>query len=962
MCLTAWGDVAKQFYEAVLPPNGNYCAVGILNKRVVQTFHKTIEELIEKGEELKNDGRDAYFALATFNDPTAGRKATNAVDLRALFLDIDCGEGKPYVDKIAGGQALRSFIDKRSLPEPVVVDSGRGLHAYWPLREPLDASEWRQYGAMLKQSCINDAFAIDLSVPTDSARVLRMPDTLNFKEKPPLPVRLMTEIRLVDIKELAKGLDDVPLAAVDLHAAREFGVDEMTRKIAGDFPPTSFARIVSRSLKGDAGCRQIAHAVVNAESLEEPLWRAALSIAWRCTDAEVSIHKLSAPHPEYSQEDTLRKAENTRGPMTCAWYKQNYPQICEGCPHSITSPIQLGRKVDAAPITNGMTVVPTAPAPLVPPYPWPYFRPANGGVYRKDKDKDGNPIETKIYDYDLYTTSRYYDSDEHGEGDGELVTLHIASPQDGLRNFTVPIATILSKDKAREFLTKHGVVALNKQLDEIMAYFASSIRDLQRQSPATRMHNQMGWTPDLSRFVIGETEYSAQGAKFTPSSLATRAVTPFLHKKGSLEEWKKIVNFYAQPGMEAHALAVFFGFGAVLLKLIGGLEVLGATINLMSNKSGTGKTTAQMVVNSIFGHPNALLMRKNDTLAAKIQWLGMLNTLPATMDEVTNVSDEELSNLVYDIPQGRGRQRMESQSNKLRINKTSWSTFLITSSNSSLYDKLARLKSTPDGELRRLIELRISRPLNITKAESDEVFGKLQYNYGHAGPIFMNYVLNNTDRLRTFTLGVQTQLDRLLNNQQQDRYYSIIGACSIAAGHITKNIDLHNIPVDPIVNYLVTTLNGIQTDVLRPAADVGSIAMEALSSFISDNLPNALVVNGNRVGTTAPIARFLPRGPLRFRFEPDTGFIWIPTNIFKEYLTSRQIDVRSAISELTFAGYAVSASAVMKRITAGALEGLESSPVRCYQFHASVLGVDANAFEQIPAVASSAPADTSSGQ
>jgi uncharacterized protein (DUF927 family) len=84
---------------------------------------------------------------------------------------------------------------------------------------------------------------------------------------------------------------------------------------------------------------------------------------------------------------------------------------------------------------------------------------------------------------------------------------------------------------------------------------------------------------------------------------------------------------------------VFAGFGAPLLKLVGGVEVKGAVINLMSNKSGTGKTTAQMVVNSIFGHPSGLLMRKNDTTLAKMQWVGMLNTIAATMDEVTNMTD-----------------------------------------------------------------------------------------------------------------------------------------------------------------------------------------------------------------------------------------------------------------------------------------------------------------------------------
>jgi hypothetical protein len=948
VCSTAWGDVAKQFYEAVLPPTGTYCAVGILHKKVVHTFHSSFDELIKRGVELEHEGFNAYFALATFRDADAGRKATNTVELRSLFLDVDCGYGKPYRDKIAGGQALRAFIEKRGLPEPVVVDSGRGLHVYWPLTQALETPDWKQYGARLKQTCVNEGFSVDPVVPTDAARVLRMPDTKNFKDRSPLPVLLMTPVVAYDVEEVARCLDEVAAATIDLSAARAYGLDDLTKQIANrDFPPSAFSRIAARSLKG-TGCGQIKYALLEAETLEEPLWRAALSIAWQCTDAEVSIHKLSEGHPEYSFEETVKKAENTRGPMTCAWYKQNYPQHCEGCTHSITSPIQLGRKIDAAPVqANGQTVVPTAVIPVIPAYPWPYFRPATGGVYRKDKDKDGDPIEIKVYDYDLYPTARYYDSDEHGEGDGELVNLRITSPQDGVRSLTVPLTTLMAKEKARELLNKHGVVAMTKQLDEIMAYFATSIRDLQKKHPATRMHNQMGWTPDLSRFVVGETEYTALGTKYTPASLATRSIAPYLTQKGSLEEWRKVVDFYAQPGMEAHALAVFFGFGAILLKLVGGIEVQGATINLMSNRSGTGKTTAQMVVNSIFGHPNALLMRKNDTLAAKIQWMGMLNTIAATMDEVTNVTDEELSNMVYDIPQGRGRNRMESQVNKLRINKTSWSTFLITSSNSSLYDKLSRLKSTADGELRRLIELRITRPLTITKAESDAIFGKLQHHYGMAGPLFVTYVMNNLDKVRAFTYGIQAQLDRLLNNQQQDRYYSLIGACGIAGGHITRDLNLHNIPVEPVLNYLIATLNGIQVDVLRPAADASSIAVEALSSYISENLHNALVVNGNRIGNAAPIARFLPRGPLRFRFEPDTGLVWIPTSALKEYFTERQIDVRSAVSELASMGYLSSSTAIMKRIAAGALEGLESSAIRCYQLPASVVGVDANAFEKI---------------
>ena len=96
------------------------------------------------------------------------------------------------------------------------------------------------------------------------------------------------------------------------------------------------------------------------------------------------------------------------------------------------------------------------------------------------------------------------------------------------------------------------------------------------------------------------------------------------------------------------------------------------------------------------------------------------------------------------------------------------------------------------------------------------------------------------------------------------------------------------------------------------------------------------------------MARFLPRGPLKFRFEPDTGLVWIPSTAFRGHLTDRQIDVRSAMSDLAAAGYAVAAGSTMKRIAAGALEGLDSSAVRCYQFHAARIGVDEDAFKETP--------------
>jgi hypothetical protein len=944
--------VKKEFYEAVLPPNGPYCAVGINGDTVRQTFHNTIDELITRGEELTNDGLNAYFALAAFKDGSS-RKAPNARELRSLFLDLDCGADKPYATQEAARAALTAFCTEQEFPEPVILSSGRGLHVYWPLTEVLDAARWKLVASGFKRFCIAAGFEIDTSVPADSARVLRMPGTLNFKSEPPSLVELWNELRTFELSELENKF---PAPPADIFEAKQFGVDEFTASLGKqDYPPTSFVRLVRRSLKG-SGCAQIAQAITEAETLPEPLWRAALSIAWRCADGEESIHTLSRSHPEYNPEDTRRKAEATKGPMTCEWYRANNPTTCSGCKQQVTSPIILGRKIEEAESVDGEYVVEAAldadagavPAQTVtvtiPTYPTPYFRPAGGGVYKRAKDEDGNPTEIEVYPYDIYLTSRFYDYDEHGVGEGEMVGLNIHSPHDGIRRLVVPTVRLLVKEKLRDLLLQQGVAVLNKKVDDIMAYFASTFKKLQQQGAATRTRNQMGWTPEGNAFVIGEAEHTARSLLLAPASTGLRELAPLLSSKGSLEAWTQIANFYARPGMEAHAFALFAGFGAPLLKLVGGMEVKGAVINLMSNKSGTGKTTAQMVVNSIFGHPSGLLMRKNDTQLAKMQWVGMLNSIPATMDEVTNMTDEAISELVYDIPQGRGRHRMESQSNKLRANNISWATFLITSSNSSLYDKLTRLKGTPDGELRRLIEIRISRPDDVTKAESDLAFGALNDNYGVAGPVYIKYILNNMADVVALVRSFQTKFDDALKLDQSDRFYSIVCACIFAGASIASTLRLHSIPIAPVFDYAVGQLGSIRKEVVLPAAEFDNVASEALAYFLNDNISNALVINKSAGAGIPAMPIHTPRGPLMFRLEPDEDELWIAAPTLKNFFTERQIDSRQAIKEFVHRGYLKHAQSTAKRITAGAIAGLSGGVIRAYCFKASALGLTADLF------------------
>lgn len=942
------------FYEAVLPPSGLYCAVAIgTGGKVIQTFHTSIQKLMERGQAIKNSGLNAYFAMSTFKNDSS-RRAANAAYTRSFFLDLDCGLGKPYFDRTEAATALRHFIEVSGLPEPTVVNSGRGLHVYWPIIEPLETESWVPLANKFKQMCLNHEFAFDPAVPADAARVLRMPETLNFKGNEPLPVQVMN---VGQPTLLADFVALLPRTAVDLSAAREYGVDELTRAVAGgDYPATEFSRIVRKSLNGK-GCAQMAHAVQNAATLEEPLWRAALSIAWRCTDAEKSIHSISRDHPEYTPEATLAKAELTKGPATCKWYRDNYGDVCQGCTQTITSPIVLGRKVESAPEADGLYKVAqqleadnaednaTQVVHVdIPAYPFPYFRGVNGGVYMRSRDRDGDPEEIEIYPLDLYLTSRFYDADERGEGEGELVQINLHTPHDGIRRFTAPVATLMATDKLRDLLVKHGVIVYGKQVQAVMAYLASSVKNLQKLFAAERTRNQMGWTPDTEGFVVGELEYTRTGIRLAPPAGGTRHIAPFLASRGELSEWCKVANFYNREGLESHALTVLFGFGAPLLKLFNSVEVRGALINLMSNRGGTGKTTAQMVVNSIFGHPNELLLKKDDTIAAKVQWMGMMNSIAVTMDEITNITDEDLSALTYEIPQGRGKHRMESQVNKLRLNTTSWNTFAISSSNSSMYDKLFRLKSVADGEVRRLIEIPFSRPLDISIKESNPIFELLPLHYGLAGPVFIQYVLNNKEEVQRLLASVRNKFDTAIHTDQADRFYSHVFACALAAGILCKKIGLLDYDLKRLFDYAVSLVTGIREEVVFKVSSVGAAAKEALLMYINENVGNMLIINGTKKDSgiyDAPIQ--MPKGPLRLRYEPDTKELWIPASAFRGILVDRQIDLKTAMRELAADGALKNdGKGVTKRFSAGAIGSFDAGTLRCYCIDGAGIGVDPN--------------------
>ena len=239
------------------------------------------------------------------------RSADACIFMRSFFVDLDCGENKPYPTWEDGLIALMQFTTEKELPPPIIVNSGRGIHAYWPFTEEVPATTWKPYAEKFKQFCLDAGLHIDESVTADAARILRVPGSRNLKGEP-LPVEVINDAdptvfdvwvdmlgvvqKAFDLSDVERGLDDDTKAIYD--------------KLSGNFE-YNFNKIAVDSLEGN-GCAQIKFILENANSCPEPLWYAGISVAVRCVDGASAIHAMSEGHPNYDSAETERKAEQSQ--------------------------------------------------------------------------------------------------------------------------------------------------------------------------------------------------------------------------------------------------------------------------------------------------------------------------------------------------------------------------------------------------------------------------------------------------------------------------------------------------------------------------------------------------------------------------------------------------------------------------------------------------------------------------
>jgi len=917
----------RDFLRWVLPAEGVYVALqyNLTSSGVRQTYFDSVDDLAEATEYYDSMGQDVYFAMSNFRKKET-RKGEDAKHIKSFFLDLDVGEDKVAERKGFATQddALRRLEEFRvalELPEPLIVNSGRGIHVYWGLSESIPVEQWKVVADQFKAKCREFGLEIDPAVPADMARVLRVVGTHNYKPETPAPVEVIGDVPAevnFDFFASKLGMDTIPVPKKYTPAD---GPSDLREALLKNIK-YSFKDILIKSQSGK-GCKQLGRIISGQAEASEPMWRAGLSIAKFCEDGEKAAHKISEKHAEYTPELTLKKLDLIKGPYRCTTFDENEAGICMDCPNwgKIKSPIALGRKIPEAEanedgtyaIEEGFDELETVegtllldsgskelyPEHVIPVYPRPYFRGVNGGVYVRHVSVDGEVDEHVIYHHDVYVTQRIVDIEE-----GESVVCRIHLPKDGVREFVVPLTAITSREEFRKKMAIQGVAL--PQINDLMQYMITWVNELQTTSTAATARRQFGWVDEnMDAFILGDKEIHADRIERNPPSTPTAALIPYLKPKGTLEAWKEMANFYnTRPELVMHQYVVCTAFGSPLMSF---LPQNACALHIHSPLSGCGKTAAIRVAGSVWGAKKGMMITEEDTDATKFNRAEVLHSLPFYIDEMTNAESKQLSKLAYQISSGEQRGRMAGGANLERSRGESWHLSCVTTGNASVIERIAATKQAPKAEAQRMLEWRAQRVFGSTEEKKGtDVFDiAIKENYGHAGIIYIQYVMQNLETVKKLVFENQRLVDEAAGLTAENRFWSAGAATTITGAYIAQQLGLIDYDLEALFAWTVKLL---KTN-LQSVSDMGMSVEQTLNDYIAENFNNILMLKSTDdlrklVGEPSNgldslvVPDALPRGKLIARYETDIQKAYLLPKPLKSWCATQQINYGAFMEDL----------------------------------------------------------------
>lgn len=834
---------AKEFLQRTLPSSGHNLYAALVTRRgFSQHKLRDLDALVHFAARCERKRCDVYYATGSFGEQ---RTQDDCEYKRSLYLDIDCGVGKLYEDKRTAVTELYSFCDQHFVRPNILVDSGGGVHAYWTFTREISAESWLPMATALKELCELHQFGADPTVTADAARILRIPGTYNTKGDTPRQVKIIhATTQEYDPKTLREAL--IPATTSDslqrLGAmAQEMDIDFA---VASEGVPFFGRKIIER-------CNVLKHTYETGGADQvEPLWMAQLSLMAYAVDGSEFIHALSDQHKGYDYQRTekkynqrLRVKESGKyGPPLCKTLGMYLPEKCRACRFSgrIKSPIVLGRETDGTEI------------------PFPYKQ-DDKAVYRlENKENENGEVESKavkilsfaIEDFQLFS------SPDPSQG----MVFRFSVDKYGAKQATFTTSALADKRKLLVELSNADVPLQPHEYTEFVKLMTTWADKMIQAKQVGQPTVSLGWTKvdeEPAFTVINRTITKSSGDKEV--TFLDREFVKDFTSQGDREPWIGLAKYLTSENRHAITAGILSAFAAPLIRFTG---VNGCVLALVSDKSGTGKSTALRTAQAVWGDPRRGVNALDDTPLSVANRMGKLNNLPAFWDELRMKEQvEKFVLLMFQVSQGKERSRLRSNITTQHVG--TWNTLITVASNESITDHVRHLVHGTDAGLLRVFEVTV--PYLQRRQDIDAMAAALDNNFGVIGGEYAEWMVANHQKISPLLEKVKRSFSEKVHADSAERFWVATCSTLLAAASITNRMGWTAIDIPQFTSWLVKEFLRSRAEQTMDFDPIEIRAKKYLFQFLDIHKDQIVVfdhLSGRGVATVGTLHSPLPKGEI----------------------------------------------------------------------------------------------------
>lgn len=827
------------FLKTILPEDG-FKFVGLSRAGKSGIAHKAYESLELMAQAIDSYDRQPnltiYHACCSYKEASYeviidGEKKTkyrgepNWKQAKSFWADIDCGEqkaaeGKGYATKTDAAKAIVGFCRSNQFPDPMLVDSGGGLHCYWPLTRSVGPKAWRTMAVGFKAALAGAGLIVDPTRTADLSSVLRPVGSHNRKpNREEREVKVRTQPNLVSPEEfnraVAAAVAKYQVTPQKLTASTSLNDDLISEYTGPKFE--SSAHIIAEN------CQQMAKMRDTKGDVDYETWRGLIGVIKHCVEGRDLAHEWSEDRGDtgHSNTDTDTRYDSwSTPPASCEFFEKSNPTGCEGCPFrgKINNPIVLGRieptsQEEVVEVISDNEVVEA----VVPALPETYKYDA-GRMIRYIKDKDG------ILQPYSFCQSLFYPIQRIRKSDGTFAfTIRMHLPDKRVRDFEVDTAAMASSSDMLKALAKYELMPTNNK-DSTMhmtAYIKDSIHKLMTEQMETDTLTSFGWRENMNGFLLGDRLYHTDGSvrKVFIGGYAAEQKKAYPVPRGTLSAYSEAVNFiYNRPSSEAAQYAYCNGYGS-LLSPFAEDSFNGALVSIVSNQSGKGKTTVCKAALYGIGDANNLIFAGKQGATRNARWalVGVHKNIPIVFDEMTDTDPGEISDMSYTISQGTDRARLTSSGGKVGFaEQHTWKMSPWLTANEDMYMKLASHNANTQAEAVRMMQINFVKynvPIIDPTIEVSNAVEKMRENWGNAGDTFIRYIVTHQSDVADLFSKVESKLSVLLPESEY-RFFRSHAACTLTAAKILIDLGVVAFDYDELVKFTVTMITDLVDNVV----------------------------------------------------------------------------------------------------------------------------------------------------